>query len=159
MFAALPRELQEELRSAYSRRETAQAQGIIMGKTRDVEQNTVCSYNTLERTVDVPLMIKFNPLCITPLFLHLLSLPPLFSLLSLNPSFSVAEQRNPLLQLKQVGVGRVKRRYKKKNTNSSPIKKGLSPLKRPHPPGNSPAKALQHPLRPRDLSNGLKVSP
>ncbi|XP_036814496.1 DNA repair protein REV1 isoform X1 [Oncorhynchus mykiss] len=98
VFAALPRELQEELRSAYSRRETAQAQGIIM-----------------------------------------------------------AEQRNPLLQLKQVGVGRVKRRYKKKNTNSSPIKKGLSPLKRPHPPGNSPAKALQHPLRPRDLSNGLKL--
>uniref|UniRef100_A0A8C8CXB3 DNA repair protein REV1 n=1 Tax=Oncorhynchus tshawytscha TaxID=74940 RepID=A0A8C8CXB3_ONCTS len=98
VFAALPRELQEELRSAYSRRETAQAQGIIM-----------------------------------------------------------AEQRNPLLQLKQVGVGRVKRRYKKKNTNSSPIKKGPSPLKKPHPPGNSPAKALQHPLRPRDLSNGLKL--
>uniref|UniRef100_A0A8C8D599 DNA repair protein REV1 n=1 Tax=Oncorhynchus tshawytscha TaxID=74940 RepID=A0A8C8D599_ONCTS len=73
VFAALPRELQEELRSAYSRRETAQ-------------------------------------------------------------------QRNPLLQLKQVGVGRVKRRYKKKNTNSSPIKKGPSPLKKPHPPGNSPAK-------------------
>uniref|UniRef100_A0A8C7GZH0 DNA repair protein REV1 n=1 Tax=Oncorhynchus kisutch TaxID=8019 RepID=A0A8C7GZH0_ONCKI len=98
VFAALPRELQEELRSAYSRRETAQAQGIIM-----------------------------------------------------------AEQRNPLLQLKQVGVGRVKRRYKKKNTNSSPIKKGPSPLKKPHPQGNSPAKALQHPLRPRDLPNGLKM--
>uniref|UniRef100_A0A8C7UTP0 DNA repair protein REV1 n=1 Tax=Oncorhynchus mykiss TaxID=8022 RepID=A0A8C7UTP0_ONCMY len=58
---------------------------------------------------------------------------------------TAAERPNPLLQLKQVGVGRVKRRYKKKNTNSSPIKKGLSPLKRPHPPGNSPAKALQHP--------------
>ncbi|XP_071197036.1 DNA repair protein REV1 isoform X2 [Salvelinus alpinus] len=98
VFAALPRELQEELRSAYGRRETAQAQGIIM-----------------------------------------------------------AEQRNPLLQLKQVGAGRVKRRYKKKNANSSPTKKGPSPLKRPHPPGNSPAKALQHPLRPRDLSNGLKL--
>ncbi|XP_029558723.1 DNA repair protein REV1 isoform X2 [Salmo trutta] len=97
VFAALPRELQEELRSAYGRRETAQAQGIIM------------------------------------------------------------EQRNPLLQLKQVGAGRVKRRYKKKNANSSPTKKGPSPLKRPHPPGNSPAKALQHPLRPRDLSNGLKL--
>uniref|UniRef100_A0A673XDJ9 DNA repair protein REV1 n=1 Tax=Salmo trutta TaxID=8032 RepID=A0A673XDJ9_SALTR len=72
---------------------------------------------------------------------------------------SAYEQRNPLLQLKQVGAGRVKRRYKKKNANSSPTKKGPSPLKRPHPPGNSPAKALQHPLRPRDLSNGLKVSP
>ncbi|XP_045062698.1 uncharacterized protein LOC121555105 isoform X2 [Coregonus clupeaformis] len=99
VFAALPRELQEELRSAYGRRETAQAQGIM------------------------------------------------------------AEQRNPLLQLKQVGVGagRVKRRYKKKNANSSPAKKGPSPLKKPHPPGNSPAKALQHSLRPRDLSSGLKL--
>uniref|UniRef100_A0A4W5NCC2 DNA repair protein REV1 n=1 Tax=Hucho hucho TaxID=62062 RepID=A0A4W5NCC2_9TELE len=46
--------------------------------------------------------------------------------------------RNPLLQLKQVGAGRVKRRYKKKNANSSPTKKGPSPLKRPHPPGNRP---------------------
>ncbi|XP_028981716.2 DNA repair protein REV1 isoform X3 [Esox lucius] len=95
VFAALPPELQEELRSAYVRRGTQE----------------------------------------------------------------VTEQRNPLLQLKNVaaGVGRVKRRYKRKNTNTSPAKKGPSPLKRPRPPGSSPAKALPHALRPRDLSNGLKL--
>ncbi|XP_045062654.1 DNA repair protein REV1 [Coregonus clupeaformis] len=96
VFAALPRELQEELHSAYGRRENAQAQGIM------------------------------------------------------------ADQRNPLLHLKQVGVGRMKRRYKK-NANASPAKKGPSPLKRPRPPGNSPAKALPHALRSRDVPNGLKL--
>ncbi|KAK6309649.1 hypothetical protein J4Q44_G00195300 [Coregonus suidteri] len=95
VFAALPRELQEELHSAYGRRENAQAQGIM-------------------------------------------------------------DQRNPLLHLKQVGVGRMKRRYKK-NANASPAKKGPSPLKRPRPPGNSPAKALPHALRSRDVPNGLKL--
>uniref|UniRef100_A0A673X7T9 DNA repair protein REV1 n=1 Tax=Salmo trutta TaxID=8032 RepID=A0A673X7T9_SALTR len=88
VFAALPRELQEELRSAYGRRENA--------------------------------------------------------------------QRNPLLHLKHVGVGRMKRCYKK-NANNSPAKKGPSPLKRPRPPGNSPAKDLPHVLRSRDLPNGLKL--
>ncbi|KAL0963484.1 hypothetical protein UPYG_G00307040 [Umbra pygmaea] len=97
VFAALPRELQEELRSAYVRRESAQEIS--------------------------------------------------------------AEQRNPLLQLKQVGagVGRVKRRYKRKNTHVSPSKKGPSPLKRPRPTGNSPAKALPNALKPRDIHNGLKL--
>ncbi|XP_045563500.1 DNA repair protein REV1 isoform X1 [Salmo salar] len=95
VFAALPRELQEELRSAYGRRENAQAQGIM------------------------------------------------------------ADQRNPLLHLKHVGVGRMKRCYK--NANNSPAKKGPSPLKRPRPPGNSPAKDLPHVLRSRDLPNGLKL--
>uniref|UniRef100_A0A673X7X6 DNA repair protein REV1 n=1 Tax=Salmo trutta TaxID=8032 RepID=A0A673X7X6_SALTR len=84
VFAALPRELQEELRSAYGRRENAQAQGI-MGKTAD------------------------------------------------------QSSRNPLLHLKHVGVGRMKRCYKK-NANNSPAKKGPSPLKRS-----------------RDLPNGLKL--
>ncbi|MEQ2176265.1 hypothetical protein GOODEAATRI_026253, partial [Goodea atripinnis] len=45
----------------------------------------------------------------------------------------MAELKNPLLQLKQptaeTGVGRVKRRYKRKN-GVSPVKKGTSPLKR-----------------------------
>ncbi|XP_036830991.1 DNA repair protein REV1 isoform X2 [Oncorhynchus mykiss] len=93
VFAALPRELQEQLRSVYGRRENTQ--GIM-------------------------------------------------------------DQRNPLLHLKHVGVGRMKRCYKK-NANNSPAKKGPSPLKRPRPPGNTPAKDLPHVLRPRDLPNGLKL--
>ncbi|KAJ8013296.1 hypothetical protein DPEC_G00051790 [Dallia pectoralis] len=98
VFAALPSELQEELRSAYVRRGNAQ-------------------------------------------------------------EVTVTEPRNPLLQLKQVaaGGGRVKRRYKRKNTNASPAKKGPSPLKRPRPSGSSPAKALPHALKPRDLTNVLKL--
>uniref|UniRef100_A0AAQ5XFU3 DNA repair protein REV1 n=1 Tax=Amphiprion ocellaris TaxID=80972 RepID=A0AAQ5XFU3_AMPOC len=45
------------------------------------------------------------------------------------PNFS--QPKNPLLQLKQpgVGLGRVKRRYKRKNA-ISPVKKGASPLKK-----------------------------
>uniref|UniRef100_A0A673X7S7 DNA repair protein REV1 n=1 Tax=Salmo trutta TaxID=8032 RepID=A0A673X7S7_SALTR len=69
---------------------------------------------------------------------------------------SAYDQRNPLLHLKHVGVGRMKRCYKK-NANNSPAKKGPSPLKRPRPPGNSPAKDLPHVLRSRDLPNGLKL--
>uniref|UniRef100_A0A3P8YYF0 DNA repair protein REV1 n=1 Tax=Esox lucius TaxID=8010 RepID=A0A3P8YYF0_ESOLU len=105
VFAALPPELQEELRSAYVRRGTQEVTG-----------------KTAQTGTAVP-------------------------------------SQNPLLQLKNVaaGVGRVKRRYKRKNTNTSPAKKGPSPLKRPRPPGSSPAKALPHALRPRDLSNGLKL--
>ncbi|XP_029937528.1 DNA repair protein REV1 isoform X2 [Myripristis murdjan] len=99
VFAALPKELQEELRSAYSRIENVQPQGKIL------------------------------------------------------------EQKNPLLQLKQsgvgVGIGRVKRRYKRKNAGS-PVKKGPSPVKR-HNPGNSPAKTLPSSVRPREMINGLKT--
>ncbi|XP_071775816.1 DNA repair protein REV1 [Centroberyx gerrardi] len=99
VFAALPKELQEELRSAYNRMENVQPQGKIL------------------------------------------------------------EQRNPLLQLKQsgvgVGIGRVKRRYKRKNA-VSPAKKGPSPLKRRHT-GNSPAKTLPPSIKSREMINGLKT--
>ncbi|XP_056145100.1 DNA repair protein REV1 isoform X2 [Lampris incognitus] len=98
VFAALPKELQEELRSAYSRRQEAQ-QGKML------------------------------------------------------------EQRNPLLQLKKSGVGigisRVKRRYKRKNT-VSPTKKGTSPLKRLHT-GSSPAKALPPAIKNREMVTGLRT--
>nr|XP_023854397.1 DNA repair protein REV1 [Salvelinus alpinus] len=63
----------------------------------------------------------------------------------------MADQRNPLLHLKHVGVGRMKHCYKKS------ANKGPSPLKRPRPPGNTPAKDLPHVLRPRDLPNVLKL--
>ncbi|XP_024142544.1 DNA repair protein REV1 isoform X1 [Oryzias melastigma] len=83
VFAALPKELQEELKSAYNRATNVQAQG------------------------------------------------------------KAVEQKNPLLQLKQsavgTGVGRVKRRYKRKNA-VSPLKKGTSPLKRQQT--NSPVKSI-----------------
>ncbi|KAF3843412.1 hypothetical protein F7725_002261 [Dissostichus mawsoni] len=67
------------------------------------------------------------------------------------------EQKNPLLQLKQpgVGVGRVKRRYKRKNAGS-PVKKGPSPVKRQNTT-NSPAKTLPPPLKPREPINTLKT--
>ncbi|XP_047457742.1 DNA repair protein REV1 isoform X2 [Mugil cephalus] len=90
VFAALPKELQEELKSAYSRVTNVQPQGIM------------------------------------------------------------SEQRNPLLQLKQpgmgIGIGRVKRRYKRKNV--SPLKKGASPLKR-RQATNSPAKSIPSPVKTR----------
>uniref|UniRef100_A0A7N8WMY3 DNA repair protein REV1 n=1 Tax=Mastacembelus armatus TaxID=205130 RepID=A0A7N8WMY3_9TELE len=59
-----------------------------------------------------------------------------------QPQAKIFEQKNALLQLKQsgVGIGRVKRRYKRKNL-VSPVKKGQSPLKR-HQTSNSPAKNL-----------------
>ncbi|XP_011606750.2 DNA repair protein REV1 isoform X1 [Takifugu rubripes] len=81
VFAALPKELQEELRSAYNRGSNAQL-----------------------------------------------------------PAKILLEQKNPLLQLKEsgVGIGRMKRRYKRKNANS-PVKKGPSPVKR-NQATKSPAK-------------------
>uniref|UniRef100_A0AAR2KHD7 DNA repair protein REV1 n=1 Tax=Pygocentrus nattereri TaxID=42514 RepID=A0AAR2KHD7_PYGNA len=99
VFAALPRELQEELRSAYRCRENTQAQS------------------------------------------------------------NTEEQKNPLLQLKQPVMGRVKRHYKRRN--ASPVKKGASPLKRLLP-GNSPAKSspsktIPLSLKCKDAPPGLKI--
>ncbi|XP_059198985.1 DNA repair protein REV1 [Centropristis striata] len=69
------------------------------------------------------------------------------------------EPKNPLLQLKQsglgVGIGRVKRRYKRKNA-VSPVKKGPSPQKRRHTT-NSPAKTLPPPIKSREPMNILKT--
>uniref|UniRef100_A0A8B9LRZ0 DNA repair protein REV1 n=1 Tax=Astyanax mexicanus TaxID=7994 RepID=A0A8B9LRZ0_ASTMX len=97
VFAALPRELQEELRSAYRNRDNTQAQSTV-GK-------------------------------------------------------------NPLLQLKQPAVAKMKRRYKRKN--ASPAKKGASPLKRLLP-GNSPAKSspsktIPLSLKSNDVPLGFKT--
>uniref|UniRef100_A0A671XML2 DNA repair protein REV1 n=1 Tax=Sparus aurata TaxID=8175 RepID=A0A671XML2_SPAAU len=62
------------------------------------------------------------------------------------------EHKNPLLQLKQsgvgIGLGRVKRRYKRKNA-VSPVKKGPSPMKR-HPTTTSLAKTLPPPMKSRE---------
>ncbi|XP_068186095.1 DNA repair protein REV1 [Antennarius striatus] len=70
---------------------------------------------------------------------------------------SAAEQKNPLLQLKQsgVGVGRLKRRYKRKNV-LSPVKKGPSPVKR-HKTTNSPAKIPPPPKKPQESINVVKT--
>ncbi|KAJ8410011.1 hypothetical protein AAFF_G00210520, partial [Aldrovandia affinis] len=87
VFAALPPELQEELRSAYGYRVNAHSQ-----------------------SANVP--------------------------------------KNALLQLKQPGIGRTKRRYKRKNM--SPAKKDPSPMKS-HLPGNSPAKSSPAKLHPLTL--------
>ncbi|XP_035995018.1 DNA repair protein REV1 isoform X2 [Fundulus heteroclitus] len=99
VFAALPKELQDELKSAYSRANNAQAQA------------------------------------------------------------KTAEQKNPLLQLKQpaagAGVGRPKRRYKRKN-GVSPVKKGASPLKR-RQVTNSPAKNVP-PTKPPEPVNVPKTA-
>ncbi|XP_070694598.1 DNA repair protein REV1 [Pempheris klunzingeri] len=97
VFAALPKELQEELKSAYNRVTNVQPQAKIS-----------------------------------------------------------VEQKNPLLQLKQsgIGIGRVKRRYKRKNA-VSPVKKGPSPLKRRHTT-NSPAKTLPPPLKSWETVNIAK---
>uniref|UniRef100_A0A8C1F2S6 DNA repair protein REV1 n=1 Tax=Cyprinus carpio carpio TaxID=630221 RepID=A0A8C1F2S6_CYPCA len=93
VFAALPRELQDELCSAYRNKGNAQAQ---VGK------------------------------------------------------------KNPFPQLKQPAVGKLKRRYKKRN--ASPAKKGPSPLKKLFP-GNSPAKSSPSKTLPLPLKHpGLKVS-
>ncbi|AWP13347.1 putative DNA repair protein REV1 [Scophthalmus maximus] len=98
VFAALPKELQDELKSAYNRT-TAQAQSRLL------------------------------------------------------------ELKNPLLQLKQsgagAGVGRVKRRYKRKNA-VSPLKKGPSPMKR-HRTTNSPAKTLPPLITSRESMNTVKT--
>ncbi|XP_041663270.1 DNA repair protein REV1 [Cheilinus undulatus] len=100
VFAALPKELQEELKSAYNRVTNVQPQA----------RNSV-------------------------------------------------EQKNALLQLKQpgvgIGIGRVKRRYKRKNA-VSPIKKGLSPQKKRNMT-NSPAKTLPLPLKSREPVTTLKA--
>ncbi|KAI1885367.1 hypothetical protein AGOR_G00219410 [Albula goreensis] len=83
-----------------------------------------------------------------------------------TPSHGPTAARNPLLQLKQPTVGRTKRRYKRKNT--SPAKKGASPLKaRLHgnsPAKSSPAKLFPHVLKHEDgntlkVENGPTVSP
>uniref|UniRef100_A0A8C1T9K4 DNA repair protein REV1 n=1 Tax=Cyprinus carpio TaxID=7962 RepID=A0A8C1T9K4_CYPCA len=93
VFAALPRELQDELCSAYRNKGNAQAQ---------------------------------------------------------------VEKKKPFPQLKQPAVGKLKRRYKKRN--ASPAKKGPSPLKKLFP-GNSPAKSSPSKTLPLPLKHpGLKVS-
>ncbi|XP_067265079.1 DNA repair protein REV1 [Chanodichthys erythropterus] len=95
VFAALPRELQEELCSAYRNKANAQAHGTTV------------------------------------------------------------EQKNTFPQLKQPAVGKLKRRYKKRNT--SPAKKGPSPLKKLFP-GNSPAKSSPSKIPPLPLKQqGLKT--
>lgn len=74
--------------------------------------------------------------------------------------FSAVEHKNPLLQLKQsgvgIGLGRVKRRYKRKNA-VSPVKKGPSPMKR-HPTTTILAKTLPPPMKSRESVNVVKVS-
>ncbi|PWA31545.1 hypothetical protein CCH79_00002593 [Gambusia affinis] len=69
-----------------------------------------------------------------------------------------AEQKNPLLQLKQpaagTAAGRLKRRYKRKN-GVSPVKKGTSPLKR-RQATNSPAKHAP-PIKPLEPVNVPKT--
>ncbi|KAG7220961.1 hypothetical protein INR49_010210 [Caranx melampygus] len=99
VFAALPKELQEELKAAYNRLTTVQPQSKIL------------------------------------------------------------EQKNPLLQLKQsgagIGIGRVKRRYKRKNA-VSPVKKGPSPTKKRHTT-NSPAKSLPPHITPWEPINTVKT--
>ncbi|XP_034550093.1 DNA repair protein REV1 isoform X2 [Notolabrus celidotus] len=99
VFAALPKELQEELKSAYNRVTNIQPQAKIS-----------------------------------------------------------VEQKNPLLQLKQsgvgIGIGRVKRRYKRKNA-VSPLKNGPSPLKKRHMI-NSPVKTLPLPLKSRETVTMVK---
>lgn len=95
VFAALPRELQEELCSAYRNKGNAQAQGTTV------------------------------------------------------------EQKKTFPQLKQPAVGKLKRRYKKRN--ASPAKKGPSPLKKLFP-GNSPAKSSPSKMIPLPLKQqGLKT--
>lgn len=100
VFAALPKELQEELKSAYNRVTNIQPQAKI-----------------------------------------------------------AVEQKNPLLQLKQpgvgVGIGRVKRRYKRKNA-VSPAKKGPSPQKK-RIMTNSPAKTLPLPVKAREPMTTIKT--
>ncbi|XP_029386055.1 DNA repair protein REV1 [Echeneis naucrates] len=97
VFAALPRELQEELKSAYNRIATVQPQSKML------------------------------------------------------------DQKNPLMQLKQsgagIGIGRVKRRYKRKNA-VSPVKKGPSPTKR-RQTTNHPANILPL-VTSRELINAVK---
>lgn len=128
MFAALPKELQEELKSAYNRLTTVQPQSkICKSKICPLSSSSsVCVFSTP----------NCYPLC-----------------------FSAVEQKNPLLQLKQsgagIGIGRVKRRYKRKNA-VSPVKKGPSPTKKRHTT-NSPAKSLPPHITPWEPVNTVKV--
>ncbi|XP_043105477.1 DNA repair protein REV1 isoform X2 [Puntigrus tetrazona] len=99
VFAALPRELQEEICSAYRNKGNAQA--------------------------------------------------------NVQAQSSTVDQKNAFPQLKQPAVGKLKRRYKKRN--ASPAKKGPSPQKKLFP-GNSPAKSSPSktlPLPPKQP--GLKL--
>lgn len=132
VFAALPKELQEELKSAYNRLTNVQPQTkMSLGELVVKECNLLFFFSIIS---------KFSLSCVFPL------------------GFLTVEQKNPLLQLKQsgIGIGRVKRRYKRKNA-VSPVKKGPSPLKRRHTT-NSPAKTLPSPLKSRELINIAKVS-
>ncbi len=75
---------------------------------------------------------------------------------SLTLLFFLVEQKNTFPQLKQPAVGKLKRRYKKRNV--SPAKKGPSPLKKRFP-GNSPAKSSPSKTLPLPVKQpGLKVS-
>lgn len=66
------------------------------------------------------------------------------------------EPKNPLLQLKQPeSIGRVKRRYKRKNAGS-PVKSGPSPVKR-RQTTNSPAKSLPPPMKSREPMKVVKA--
>lgn len=95
VFAALPKELQEELCSAYRNKGNAQAQGVVV------------------------------------------------------------EQKNTFPQLKQPAVGKIKRRYKRRN--ASPAKKGPSPLKKLLQTGNSPAKSSPSKTVSLPIKQGLKT--
>lgn len=132
VFAALPKELQEELKSAYNRAANYQPQ-TKMRKTLKCS-TSICSA------------------------MLLLSPPPPHLLSFSHSYFPTVEQKNALLQLKQsvgVGVGRVKRRYKRKNT-VSPAKKGPSPQKK-YRPMNSPAKTAPPFTKLKEPLNVLKV--
>uniref|UniRef100_A0A8B9LXI5 DNA repair protein REV1 n=1 Tax=Astyanax mexicanus TaxID=7994 RepID=A0A8B9LXI5_ASTMX len=83
--------------------------------------------------------------------------PDVFAALPRELQEELLEQRNPLLQLKQPAVAKMKRRYKRKN--ASPAKKGASPLKRLLP-GNSPAKSSPSKTIPLSLkSNDTEHAP
>uniref|UniRef100_UPI0037E7D015 DNA repair protein REV1 isoform X2 n=1 Tax=Semicossyphus pulcher TaxID=241346 RepID=UPI0037E7D015 len=78
---------------------------------------------------------------------------------NVQPQAKMLEQKNPLLQLKQsgvgIGIGRMKRRYKRKNA-VSPVKKGPSPLKKRNTM-NSPAKTLPLPMKSREPMSIVKT--
>lgn len=91
----------------------------------------------------------------TPIVMHIFLKWVFFPL-----GFSAPEQKNPLLHLKQsgvgIGIGRVKRRYKRKNA-VSPVKKGPSPVKR-RQTTTSPAKIPPPSVKPREPMSIVKVS-
>lgn len=150
MFAALPKELQEELKAAYSR-----ATGIH-------PQVKMCkSADEFPEGVLFLLIGCFYFLFFLTLILLFYFILFLVCFLFFCPSgFSAVEQKNPLLQLKQsgagIGSGRVKLRYKRKNA-VSPLKKGASPLKK-RPTTNSPAKSLPPTGKSQEPINNRKAS-